>query len=73
MGKPVETVIKRYHRRYIIHYHDYIGSFFVTFNTSVCVCVGGGVFVRACLRACSFQLFFDCIFSSWYIFYFIVY
>ena len=26
-GKQVETVINRYHRRYIIHYHDYIGNF----------------------------------------------
>ena len=28
-GKQVETVKKRYHRRYIIyvHYHDYIGNF----------------------------------------------
>ena len=26
-GKQVETVIKLYHRRYIIHYHDYIGNF----------------------------------------------
>ena len=26
-GKEVETVIKRYHRRYIMHYHDYIGNF----------------------------------------------
>ena len=25
-GKQVETVIKRYHRRYVIHYHDYIGN-----------------------------------------------
>ena len=27
-GKQVETVIKRYHRRYIIHYHDYTVSLF---------------------------------------------
>ena len=26
-GKQVETVIKRYHTRYILHYHDYIGNF----------------------------------------------
>ena len=53
---------------------------FFTFNTSVCVCVCVRACGRACVctcvcvrvRACSFQLFFYCIFASWYIFHFII-